>query len=101
MRHGGVGIAHKYFRMIADQIEIEVRQQPDRLFAADRGDNALDARIGKRPMEIVGAGLWVTLEPFGGAQGMRRWDQPHAKGRFKLPLARRIALRKHRRPTPR
>jgi hypothetical protein len=101
MDGGGIGVAEKDLRIVADRPEVEVRDQAYGVVTADGRDDRLDGRIGEGGHQILRPRLRMGVEPFGVLQRMRRLDYLQPETLLQLPFARLTEGREDRGAAPR
>ena len=78
--HGRVGEAHENFGMVADHVEVEVGDHPDRVIAANAGQDARDGTLGEGPMQVIGPRLWISPQERVVSAGVGRVDNVNVEG---------------------
>jgi len=66
-----------------------MRDQADRIVAADAGDDPLDRGIGESRVDVVGPRGGITVEPCSVAKrmGIATGSSPKASARYRLPAS--------------
>ena len=100
MQHGRIGIAEKHLRIPGDHVQVDMRDQADRIVAADAGDDPLDRGIGESRVDVVGPRCGITAEPSGVAERMGHRDGLEPEGLGEVSPAGLVAMRKDGRPAP-
>jgi hypothetical protein len=101
MGDGRVRIAHEDLRVRSKNTEIEVRQDANRIVAADGRDHGANRSIGKGLHEVIGPGSRIRRDPRGVTQGVARFNDAAVELLLELPLSRGIPIRIRPRSTPR
>jgi hypothetical protein len=100
VRHRCVRVSHEHLRVIPCHIKIEIRQEPDRVVATDRGDDAVDRRIGECGHEILRPRLGIASKPLGIAQGVGGFGHSDFELSLELSLPGGVDVGKRARPAP-
>ena len=100
VRDRGVRVPQEHLGVVPYHVQVEVRQQADRVAAANGGDDAVDPRVGEGRHQVIRPRPRVARQPLGLAQGVRGLGHHHAELLLELPLAGGVAVGKRARPAP-
>jgi hypothetical protein len=93
LRDRGVGVAKEHLRIGGDELQIEERQEPDRIVPADRRDDPGDVRIRQRCMQVVRARLRVVGQERRVGERVGHLDDRDVEGLLQLTLPGLVPMR--------